>query len=105
MCKRKLLYGLTDFFLGKQSKVLNINELDHWRCTHIVNLRYDIFELQWRMNYFMVCFLLQVNIKSLEDVVRKYISLAESKTEAARAESHQAVVDIDDLDNPDTPER
>lgn len=46
----------------------------------------------------------QVNIKSLEDVVRKYISLAESKTEAARAESHQAVVDIDDLDNPDTPE-
>lgn len=57
------------------------------------------------MNYFMVCFLLQVNIKSLEDVVRKYISLAESKTEAARAESHQAVVDIDDLDNPDTPER
>lgn len=51
------------------------------------------------------CLLLQVNIKSLEDVVRKYISLAESKTEAARAESHQAVVDIDDLDNPDTPER
>lgn len=52
-----------------------------------------------------LCLLLQVNIKSLEDVVRKYISLAESKTEAARAESHQAVVDIDDLDNPDTPER
>lgn len=24
MCKRKLLYGLTDFFLGKQSKVLKI---------------------------------------------------------------------------------
>nr|XP_022338776.1 eukaryotic translation initiation factor 3 subunit A-like isoform X2 [Crassostrea virginica] len=46
----------------------------------------------------------QVNIKSLEDVVRKYINLAESKTEAARAESHQVVVDIDDLDNPDTPE-
>ncbi|XP_060068006.1 eukaryotic translation initiation factor 3 subunit A-like isoform X2 [Ylistrum balloti] len=46
----------------------------------------------------------QVNIKSLEDVVRKYIRLAESKTEGARQESHQAVVDIDDLDIPDTPE-
>lgn len=57
------------------------------------------------MIYFGCFHLSQVNIKSLEDVVRKYISLAESKTEAARAESHQAVVDIDDLDNPDTPER
>ncbi|OWF43183.1 eukaryotic translation initiation factor 3 subunit A-like [Mizuhopecten yessoensis] len=46
----------------------------------------------------------QVNIKSLEDVVRKYIRLAESKTEGARQESHQVVVDIDDLDIPDTPE-
>lgn len=46
-----------------------------------------------------------MNIKSLEDVVRKYISLAESKTEAARQESHQIVLDIDDLDQPDTPER
>ncbi|CAH1784638.1 unnamed protein product [Owenia fusiformis] len=41
----------------------------------------------------------QVNIKSLEDVVRKYLALAEKKTEEAKAESHQAVVDIDDLDN------
>lgn len=46
----------------------------------------------------------QVNIKSLEDVVRKYINLAEQKTEDARQESHQVVVDIDDLDQPDTPE-
>jgi translation initiation factor 3 subunit A len=46
-----------------------------------------------------------VNIKSLEDVVRKYINLAEQKTEDARQESHQVVVDIDDLDQPDTPER
>ncbi|KAL5016137.1 hypothetical protein ScPMuIL_005726 [Solemya velum] len=46
----------------------------------------------------------QVNIKSLEDVVRKYIALAEQKTEAARLESHQSVIDIDDLDMPDSPE-
>ncbi|XP_023210598.1 eukaryotic translation initiation factor 3 subunit A-like [Centruroides sculpturatus] len=46
----------------------------------------------------------QVNIKSLEDVVRSYLQLAEEKTEAAREESQQAVVDIDDLDNVQTPE-
>ena len=48
---------------------------------------------------------MQVNIKSLEDVVRRYIALAEYKTESARNESHQCVLDIDDLDQPDTPER
>ncbi|GAB6024924.1 Eukaryotic translation initiation factor 3 subunit A [Chamberlinius hualienensis] len=47
----------------------------------------------------------QVNIKSLEDVVRGYLHLAEEKTEAAREESHLSVVDIDDLDNMQTPER
>lgn len=46
----------------------------------------------------------QVNIKSLEDVVRGYLDLAEEKTEAAREESQQVVVDIDDLDNVQTPE-
>lgn len=46
----------------------------------------------------------QVNIKSLEDVVRKYIGLAEQKTEEARQESHQVVIDVDDLEMPDTPE-
>lgn len=49
--------------------------------------------------------LLQVNINSLVDVVRKYIALAEERTEAARQESHQTVLDIDDLDLPDSPER
>ena len=48
---------------------------------------------------------MQVNIKSLEDVVRKYIGLAEQKTEQARTESHQVVIDVDDLEMPDTPER
>ena len=47
----------------------------------------------------------QVNISSLVEVVKNYISLAEEKTEAARKESHQTVVDIDDLDLPDSPER
>ncbi|XP_054723932.1 eukaryotic translation initiation factor 3 subunit A-like [Uloborus diversus] len=46
----------------------------------------------------------QVNIKSLEDVVRGYLKLAEEKTEAAREESKQSVVDIDDLDQVQTPE-
>ncbi|XP_064418908.1 eukaryotic translation initiation factor 3 subunit A isoform X2 [Latimeria chalumnae] len=46
----------------------------------------------------------QVNIKSLEDVVRAYLKLAEDKTEAAKEESQQMVLDIEDLDNIQTPE-
>nr|XP_060499032.1 eukaryotic translation initiation factor 3 subunit A [Panthera onca] len=46
----------------------------------------------------------QVNIKSLEDVVRSYLKLAEEKTEAAKEESQQMVLDIEDLDNIQTPE-
>ncbi|ESO99059.1 hypothetical protein LOTGIDRAFT_142293 [Lottia gigantea] len=46
----------------------------------------------------------QVNIASLVDVVRCYIQLAEERTEAAREKSHQKVVDVDDLDLPDSPE-
>lgn len=45
-----------------------------------------------------------VNVSSLETVVRHYLSLADERTEAARKESHQAVVDVDDLDNLATPE-
>ncbi|RXM36150.1 Eukaryotic translation initiation factor 3 subunit A [Acipenser ruthenus] len=47
----------------------------------------------------------QVNIKSLEDVVRAYLKLAEEKTETAKGESQQMVLDIEDLDNIQTPER
>lgn len=47
----------------------------------------------------------QVNIKSLEDVVRAYLKLAEDKTETAKEESQQMVLDIEDLDNIQTPER
>lgn len=58
-------------------------------------------------NTFTVCIYLffQVNIKSLEDVVRAYLKLAEEKTETAKEESQQMVLDIEDLDNIQTPER
>lgn len=46
-----------------------------------------------------------MNIKSLEDVVRAYLKLAEEKTETAKGESQQMVLDIEDLDNIQTPER
>ncbi|XP_039284036.1 eukaryotic translation initiation factor 3 subunit A [Nilaparvata lugens] len=45
-----------------------------------------------------------VNVKSLENVIRGYLRTAEERTEAARNQSQQAVVDIDDLDNLATPE-
>uniref|UniRef100_A0A8C2X9A4 Eukaryotic translation initiation factor 3 subunit A n=1 Tax=Cyclopterus lumpus TaxID=8103 RepID=A0A8C2X9A4_CYCLU len=51
-----------------------------------------------------VCLCFQVNIKSLEDVVRAYLKLAEEKTETAKGESQQMVLDIEDLDNIQTPE-
>lgn len=43
-------------------------------------------------------------MKSLDSVVRKYLEMAEEKTEAARAESQQTV-EVDDLDVIQTPER
>ncbi|KAK9496574.1 hypothetical protein O3M35_013160 [Rhynocoris fuscipes] len=45
-----------------------------------------------------------VNVGSLENVIRGYLRMAEEKTESARELSHQAVIDIDDLDNLATPE-
>lgn len=41
---------------------------------------------------------------SLENVIRGYLRMAEEKTENAKAQSVQAVIDIDDLDNLATPE-
>lgn len=46
----------------------------------------------------------QVNTKSLEDIVKKYLALAEEKTEAARQASQQTADDVDDLDVLQTPE-
>lgn len=51
------------------------------------------------------CLYYQVNIKSLEDVVRAYLKLAEDKTETAKEESQQMVLDIEDLDSIQTPEK
>ena len=45
-----------------------------------------------------------VNVGSLENVIRGYLRMAEEKTEAAKNQSQQAVIDIDDLDNIATPE-
>ncbi|XP_075226906.1 eukaryotic translation initiation factor 3 subunit a [Lycorma delicatula] len=45
-----------------------------------------------------------VNVGSLENVIRGYLKTAEERTESAREQSQQAVVDIDDLDNLATPE-
>ena len=72
-----------------------------WRSTRL-RLHSSVLDIDYFMNNYLS---VQVNIKSLEDVVRRYIALAEYKTEAARQESHQCVLDIDDLDQPDTPER
>lgn len=45
-----------------------------------------------------------MNVGSLENVIRGYLRMAEEKTESAREQSQQAVIDIDDLDNLATPE-
>ncbi|XP_008473410.1 eukaryotic translation initiation factor 3 subunit A [Diaphorina citri] len=45
-----------------------------------------------------------VNVGSLENVIRGYLRSAEERTESAREQSQQAVIDIDDLDNLTTPE-
>lgn len=45
-----------------------------------------------------------VNVGSLENVIRGYLRMAEERTENAREQSTQAVIDIDDLDNLATPE-
>lgn len=45
-----------------------------------------------------------VNVGSLENVIRGYLRSAEERTESAREQSQQAVIDIDDLDNLATPE-
>lgn len=37
--------------------------------------------------------------------MRKYLAMAEQKTEEARQESHQTVIDVDDLDVLQTPEK
>lgn len=67
-----------------------------------VDLRKSHIAKEGLYQYKIIC--QQVSINSLVDVVENYLKLAEKTTEKAREQSHQAVVDVDDLDNPDTPE-
>ncbi|XP_063963477.1 eukaryotic translation initiation factor 3 subunit A-like [Lytechinus pictus] len=68
-----------------------------------VDLRKSHIAKEGLYQYKIIC--QQVNVKSLEDVVRKYLKLAEVKTEEARKASEAVVgVDVDDLDNLTTPE-
>ena len=46
----------------------------------------------------------QVNAKSFQDILRGFLQAAEEKTEAARDESQQALVDVDDLEAVNTAE-
>lgn len=45
-----------------------------------------------------------VNVGSLENVIRTYLRKAEARTDAAQAQSNQAVLDCEDLDNLSPPE-
>ena len=46
----------------------------------------------------------QTYINSFEDVVRKYLEMAEEKALTAKEASQQSILDVDDLDNAQTPE-
>lgn len=52
--------------------------------------------------YKLIC--QQVNIASLEDVIRYFLKLAEDRAETARQESREQVPTVDDLDQLQTPE-
>jgi len=102
--KQRALDALYDVIKSKKHRT--------WQKTHepimekylslCVELRKSHIAKEGLYQYKNIC--QQVNISSLVEVVKNYISLAEEKTEAARKESHQTVVDIDDLDLPDSPE-
>ncbi|KAI8789964.1 eukaryotic translation initiation factor 3 subunit A isoform X2 [Biomphalaria glabrata] len=102
--KQRALDALYDVIKSKKHRT--------WQKTHepimekylelCVELRKSHIAKEGLYQYKNIC--QQVNISSLVEVVKNYIALAEEKTEAARKESHQTVVDIDDLDLPDSPE-
>lgn len=47
----------------------------------------------------------QVSVQSLKNVIEKFLSLAEQKTEEAQKASIEKVEEIDDLDLADAPEQ
>lgn len=67
-----------------------------------VELRKSYIAKEGIYQYKIIC--QQTQIKSFEDVVRKYLELAEGKAEAAKEAAQAATVDVDDLDNLATPE-
>uniref|UniRef100_A0A8C8JHL9 Eukaryotic translation initiation factor 3 subunit A n=1 Tax=Oncorhynchus tshawytscha TaxID=74940 RepID=A0A8C8JHL9_ONCTS len=114
------MYNKTEFLeVGKKQPALDvlydvIKSKKHrtWQKIHepimvkylelCVDLRKSHLAKEGLYQYKNIC--QQVNIKSLEDVVRAYLKLAEEKTETAKGESQQMVLDIEDLDNIQTPE-
>ena len=68
-----------------------------------VELRKSYIAKEGIYQYKIIC--QQTQIKSFEDVVRKYLELAESKAEIAKEAAQAATIaDVDDLDNLATPE-
>ncbi|XP_033119426.1 eukaryotic translation initiation factor 3 subunit A-like [Anneissia japonica] len=77
--------------------------------TLCVELRKSHTAKEGLYQYKIIC--QQMNVKSLEDVVKQYLDMAEEKTEEARKESEEEakkvqgeVMVVDDLDNITTPE-
>ncbi|KAI1305932.1 Eukaryotic translation initiation factor 3 subunit A [Halotydeus destructor] len=83
-----------------------------WQKTHhdimvkylelCVELRKSYVAKEGIYQYKIIC--QQTQIKSFEDIVRIYLQLAEEKAEAAKNEAQAATLDVDDLDNAQTPE-
>ena len=67
-----------------------------------VDLRRSHVAKEGLYQYKLIC--QQVNIASLEDVIRYFLKLAEGRAEAAQQESREQVT-VDDLDQIQTPER
>lgn len=67
-----------------------------------VELRRSYMAKEGIYQYRIIC--QQTQIKSFEDVVRKYLELAEQRAETARESAQAAVVEVDDLDQLQTPE-
>ena len=68
-----------------------------------VDLRRSHVAKEGLYQYKLIC--QQVNIASLEDVIRYFLKLAEDRAEAARQESREQVPVVEDLDQIMTPER
>ncbi|CAG0920222.1 unnamed protein product [Notodromas monacha] len=103
----RALDALYDFIKSKRLRASNLSEkvLEPIMLKYLtlcVDLKRSHIAKEGLYQYRNIC--QSVNVASLEKVVREYLSMAEKKTETAREASHQAVIDIDDLDNVISPE-